>query len=60
MIYKAGLVSVGVPKIAVEKLLNHASGGTQTAISRIYNRHQYLPEMRDALLKWDEYLGNLL
>lgn len=55
----SGLASLGVPQIVVEKLLNHVSGGAQTAISRIYNRHQYMPEMRNALLKWEEYLVNL-
>jgi integrase len=57
--FSSGLASLGIPQIVVEKLLNHYTGGVQSTISRIYNRHHYLPEMREAVLKWDEYLGNL-
>jgi integrase len=55
----SGMASLGVQQIVVEKLLNHVSGGTQSPISRVYNKHKYLDEMRDAVLLWDRYLANL-
>ncbi|MGZ8937281.1 MAG: tyrosine-type recombinase/integrase [Halobacteriota archaeon] len=57
--FSSGMAALGVPQIVVEKLLNHVSGGVQSTISRTYNRHHYLPEMREAVLKWDKYLCNL-
>ncbi|NIP55705.1 MAG: tyrosine-type recombinase/integrase [Phycisphaerae bacterium] len=54
--YLAGL---GVQQIVVEKLLNHVSGGSQSPIAQVYNRYLYLEEMRDAVLKWENYLLEL-
>jgi integrase len=57
--FSSGMAMLGVPQIVVEKLLNHVSGGTQSPIAQVYNRHQYLDEMRDAILRWEEYLATL-
>ncbi len=43
----------------VEKLLNHASG-TISGVAAIYNRFQYLAEMREALAKWEAKLSRLV
>ncbi|MCA8908960.1 MAG: tyrosine-type recombinase/integrase, partial [Rhodospirillaceae bacterium] len=51
-----GMAALGVPQIVVEKLLNHVSGGTQSPIAQVYNRHAYLKEMRQALLQWEAHL----
>ena len=48
----SGMSSIGVPRLTISKLLNHAEGG----ITKIYDRHSYDPEKRAALLKWDRHL----
>jgi integrase len=53
------MAALGIPQIVVEKLLNHVSGGTQSPISMVYNRHTYLEEMREAVLQWEDYLRRL-
>lgn len=58
--FASGMASLGVPQIVVEKLLNHVSGGTQSPIAQVYNRYSYLPEMREAVLKWDRHLDTLI
>jgi integrase len=50
--------SLGVSREVVDKLLNHVSGEFK-GVSGVYNRYEYLPEKRDALLKWDRYLCGL-
>jgi integrase len=55
----SGMASLGVPQVVVEKLLNHVSGGTQSPIAQVYNRHAYMDEMREAVLKWETHLANL-
>ena len=47
------------PIHVVEALLNHLSG-TRTPIQRVYDIHDYLPEMREAVTKFDQYLAALL
>jgi integrase len=54
------MAELQVPQLHVEKLLNHVSGGTQSPIAQVYNRYSYLEEMREAVLKWEAYLGTLL
>ena len=55
----SGMASLGVPQVVVEKLLNHVSGGSQSQIAAIYNRHQYLEEMRSAVEIWEKHLATL-
>ena len=53
-----GLASLGIALHVVEKLLNHVSGSFG-GVAGIYNRFQYVPEMRDALTKWEAHLQAL-
>ena len=41
-----------MPPHVVERILNHATG-TFGGVAGVYNRFQYLPEMREALLLWE-------
>jgi integrase len=57
---------LGTTPHVVERLLNHAVGSlsnqTENAVSpvaRVYNRHLYMDEMRDALSKWGDRLTTL-
>lgn len=53
------LAALQTPPHVVEKLLNHASG-TISGVAAIYNRFQYLEEMRVALARWEARLGQLV
>ena len=57
--FSSGMAALGVQQVVVEKLLNHVSGGTQSAIAQVYNRHQYLDEMRHAILLWKTRVTSL-
>ncbi len=46
---RTGLAELGVPEIIAEKVLNHAP---RNVLAKIYNRHEYADEKREALEKW--------
>ena len=46
------MTKLGVPRLHVEKVLNHSTGD----IAEVYDRHDYLPEKRTALEMWSEHL----
>jgi integrase len=50
------MTKLGVPRLHVEKVLNHSTGD----IAEIYDRHNYADEKRVALDRWGEYLTNLV
>jgi integrase len=50
------MTKIGVPRLHVEKVLNHATGD----IAEIYDRHDYLPEKRAALEKWGKHLSAVI
>jgi Site-specific recombinase XerD len=50
-----GLARLGVPLATISRVLNHAEGG----VTRIYARHSYLPEKREALEVWGIYVDKL-
>lgn len=50
-----GMARAGVAPHVVERILNHVSG-TFGGVAGVYNRFQYLPEMRAALMLWEEHL----
>ena len=50
------MTKLGVPRLHVEKVLNHATGD----IAEIYDRHDYLPEKRAALEKWGKQLSVII
>lgn len=49
------LAELGVAPHIIERLLNHISG-TVSGVAAIYNRAQYLAEMRTAIELWEAYL----
>lgn len=55
-----GMAELGIPQQHVEKLLNHVSGGTQSTIAQVYNRYQFLPEMREAVDRWENKVQALV
>ena len=46
---RTGLAELGVPEIITEMVMNHAPRNT---LAKIYNRHEYAVEKRDALERW--------
>ena len=50
-----GMARLGVAQHVVERVLNHASG-TFAGVAGVYNRFGYLPEMRDALERWEKHV----
>ena len=54
-----GLQRLGVRLEVIEGLLNHVSG-TRSGIVGVYQRYDYLPEMREAVGKWEGHLAALL
>lgn len=57
--YSSNMARLGVPIHVTEKLLNHVSG-TLSGIAAVYNRHTYLPEMRDAVELYERHLETLI
>jgi integrase len=57
--YATGLQKLGVRIEVIESLLNHVSG-TKAGIVGVYQRHDYMPEMRDAVALWERHLHKLL
>ena len=49
------MTKLGVPRLHVEKVLNHSTGD----IAEVYDRHDYLPEKRAALERWGSALTDI-
>jgi integrase len=50
------MTKIGVPRLHVEKVLNHSTGD----IAEVYDRHDYLPEKRATLAKWGNCLSQVI
>jgi len=50
---------LGVAPHVVERILNHESGSFR-GVAGVYNRFQYLPEMREGLERWAQHLEGLI
>ena len=55
----SNMARLGVPIHVTEKILNHQSGSFR-GVAGIYNRHSYLPEIKEALERYDEWLEELI
>lgn len=51
-----GMAEMGIAPTTISRVLNHAEGG----VTKIYNRHSYLKEKREALNLWAEHLRSLI
>jgi integrase len=54
-----GMASIGILPAVIEKVLNH-TGGQFSGVAGIYNRHDYLPEKREALERWADHLMKIV
>jgi integrase len=53
---RSRLAELRVPRDVAQKIMNHASG----KLDRIYNRHEYLDEKREALERWETRLKAII
>jgi integrase len=57
--FATNLAALAIPVHVTERLLNHVSG-TVSGVAAIYNKFQYIDEMRDAVYRWEERLKRIL
>jgi integrase len=57
--FATNLAGLGTPPHVTERLLNHVSG-TISGVAAIYNKFQYIDEMRAAVTAWETRLASLL
>lgn len=50
------MTKIGVPRLHVEKVLNHSTGD----IAEVYDRHDYLSERATALERWASHLAQII
>jgi len=53
-----GMAELGVLPHIIEAILNHVSGH-KAGVAGVYNRALYLAEMREALVKWADYIDTI-
>lgn len=57
--FASGLASIGVQLPVIERLLNHISGSF-AGIVGVYQRYDFMPEMRDAITRWEEHVRKVV
>ena len=50
------MTGIGISRLVVSKILNHA----ERDVTAVYDRHSYDADKRDALLRWDQRLQEIL
>ena len=50
------MTGIGISRLVVGKILNHA----ERDVTAVYDRHSYDADKRDALLRWDQRLQEIL
>lgn len=53
---RSKLAELRIPREVARKILNHEDG----KVDRIYNRHEYLAEKREALTRWGDHLLSMI
>ena len=56
--FSTNCASMGVPLHVTERILDHRSG-TISGVAAIYNRHTYMTEMREALVRYEEHVRKI-
>jgi integrase len=57
--FASGLASLGVQLPVIERLLNHVSGSFGGIVG-VYQRYDYMPEMRDAIVRWERHVAEII
>lgn len=51
--FATAMVEAGIPETVADRILNHsASGSAPSAVARVYNQAELLPQRADALNRW--------
>jgi integrase len=51
--FATGMAKLDFPPHVIERILDHTSTTSMSAVHRIYNRHSYETQMREAMEKWE-------
>lgn len=57
--FASGLAAQGVSLPVIERLLNHVSGSFGGIVG-VYQRYDFLPEMRSAIARWEDHVHALV
>lgn len=57
--FASGLASIGVSIPVIERLLNHVSGSFGGIVG-VYQRYDFMPEMREAISRWEAHVAHLI
>jgi len=57
--FRSAMPKLGITREIAERLVNHVSE-EQSVLDEIYDRYEYIDEKRDALLKWEAHIAQLL
>jgi integrase len=55
----SGMARLGVAPHVADKTLNHQSG-TISGVAAVYQRHEFLPERKDALERWGAHVAKIV
>jgi integrase len=56
--FVSGLASIGVQLTVIERLVNHVSGSFGGIVS-VYQHYDFMPEMRDAIVRWERHIQSV-
>jgi hypothetical protein len=54
----SGMARLGVAPHVADKILNHQSG-TISGVAAVYQRHEFMNERKEALLRWGQHVAML-
>src|SRR5215208_8239521 len=54
----SGMARLGIAPHVADKILNHQSG-TISGVAAVYQRHEFMNERKEALLRWGQHVGML-
>jgi integrase len=55
----SGMARLGVAPHVADKILNHQSG-TISGVAAVYQRHEFLPDRKNALERWGAHVGKIV
>lgn len=58
--FATGCARLGISQTVTARCLNHRTGGKQSDLDRIYNRHDYAPEQVAAFNAWSRHVAGIV
>jgi integrase len=55
----SGMARLGIAPHVADKILNHQAG-TISGVAAVYQRHEFLPERKEAVERWGAYLAQIV